>query len=199
MKSELCILILAAGASKRMKEAKQLLPWGSTSLVNHSINTALATRANATFIVLGAYHERIANEIMDNNISILINEDYESGIASSIGAGIRGILQSKQPSGILIMLSDQPFITGKYLDEMIDTFKKNAVSVVCTDYDEKVGVPVIFGAECFQELLELKGDNGAALLISEYKTEGIALKAGNAVQDIDTMEDYLKYRPVDSR
>jgi len=198
MNSKPCILILAAGASSRMKEAKQLLPWGDTSLVRHVINTALATKSNSTFIVLGADHERISDEIKGENVSILHNKDYESGISASIAVGIKGILQTQQPSGILIMLSDQPFISSAYLNEMIDTFTKNNLRIVSTDYGDKMGVPAIFGVECFQELLQLKGDMGAARLISESINKSTALNAGKAIQDIDTMEDYLKHRPANT-
>ncbi len=196
MNSNPCILILAAGASSRMKEAKQLLPWGNTSLIRHVIKTALATKGKATFIVLGANHQRISDEIKEEKVSILLNEDYESGISSSIAVGIKGILQTQQPSGILIMLSDQPFISSAYLDKMIDTFTDNNFRIVSTDYGNKIGVPAIFGVEYFQDLQQLKGDLGASRLILESINHGVALHAGKAIQDIDTMEDYLKHRPA---
>jgi molybdenum cofactor cytidylyltransferase len=182
-----------------MQEVKQLLPWGKTSLVTHVINTALATQTSSAFIVLGAYHHEIADEIRDKKVSILLNEHYELGISSSIAAGVREILKTEQPSGILIMLSDQPFISSEYLDEMMDTFNKKNKGIVSTDYGDKIGVPAIFGPEYFQALQKLTGDKGAARLISAAIGDGIALSPGRAVQDIDTMEEYLKYRPADSQ
>ncbi|MEN8788276.1 MAG: nucleotidyltransferase family protein [Flavobacteriaceae bacterium] len=198
MNSKLCILILAAGASRRMQKVKQLLPWGKTSLVRHVVSNALATKSRSTFIVLGAFHQKITDEIRGEKVSILLNEHHELGISSSIAVGVSGILKKEQPSGILIMLSDQPFISSDYLDEMIDAFKKKNKGIVSTDYGDKIGVPAVFGAEYFQELQHLTGDKGAAQLISASINEGIALKAGKAVQDIDTIEDYLKHRPADS-
>ena len=195
MNSKLCILILAAGASTRMKKAKQLLPWGNTSLVNHVIETALESRATETYVVLGASYEAIHEKIKDKKVSIVFNENFESGIASSIRVGVKEILKTKQPLGVLIMLGDQPFVRSEYLNEMIEAFAANNIGVVCSNYGNTIGVPVIFGAEYFNELLELRGDRGATTIISKYKEKGIILNPGIAVQDIDTMEDYIKYRP----
>ncbi len=165
-------------------------------MVGHVVNTALSTKSDATFIVLGAYHQQIADEIKEEKVSILLNEHYKQGLSSSIAAGVKGILKIEQPSGILIVLSDQPFISGGYLDEMIDTFQKKNKGIVCTDYGDKIGVPAVFGPDFFQELQQLTGDKGAASLISESIDQGIALKAGKAILDIDTKEEYLKHRPT---
>ena len=47
------IILLAAGASSRMGQPKQLLPWGEQTLIEHQIHTLLKT-GNPVNVVLGS-------------------------------------------------------------------------------------------------------------------------------------------------
>ena len=78
------LVILAAGASTRMGTPKQLLPWGENNLINHTINTALRTGAKKIVIVLGANKDIIKKEVDHFPITVLINEQWQQGLGTSI-------------------------------------------------------------------------------------------------------------------
>jgi len=87
MNKNITILILAAGASSRMGEAKQLLPWRDTTLLGNAISTAKTSRANEVLIVLGANADTIKAEVISKNITFLENKLWNLGLGSSISCG----------------------------------------------------------------------------------------------------------------
>ena len=86
--SNIAIVILAAGASKRMGEPKQLLKWGDTTLINHAINTAVAVNSKEILLVLGAHYELIEKSIENSEVTILNNLHWEKGLGKSIAFAI---------------------------------------------------------------------------------------------------------------
>ena len=59
---------------------KQLLPWGSTTLLGHAIDQALAARVEEVVVVLGARYAFIEPTIRDKNVKILYHESWENGV-----------------------------------------------------------------------------------------------------------------------
>ncbi len=88
-KHRIAIVILAAGASKRMPEIKQLLPWKQTTLIGHVIEQCIASKAAETFVVLGAHADEISKVITNQKAHILFNEKWEQGMGTSIAAAMR--------------------------------------------------------------------------------------------------------------
>ncbi|MGS0528175.1 nucleotidyltransferase family protein [Zobellia nedashkovskayae] len=106
MPHRIAILILAAGASTRMGQPKQLLPWKDTTLLGHAIQTVKSTDAIEVVTVLGANAKLIQSQIKEEVIFIQ-NTDWQSGLGGSIACGTEWLLQSNiEFDGILITLAD---------------------------------------------------------------------------------------------
>jgi molybdenum cofactor cytidylyltransferase len=191
-KSNIALLILAAGNSSRMGEPKQLLPWKNTFLLNHAINTAVHFVNSKTFVVLGANYDLIASKINQTNSKILYHTNWELGLGSSIAFGVKHIMESKQKfDGVLIMLSDQPLIDSNYLDGLINLFKAGNNQIIASVYEsKKLGVPALFDTCYFAELSCLNEDKGAKKVITNHIEKVIKINASHLVSDIDTMDDY---------
>ncbi|MFC7666147.1 NTP transferase domain-containing protein [Hymenobacter humi] len=108
------LLLLAAGASTRMGQPKQLLPYRGRTLLRHAAETAVATGCRPVVLVTGAVHDALAAEIADLPIQVIHNPEWKTGMASSIRAGVIAAAQF-QPTAYLIMLSDQPLVTPELL------------------------------------------------------------------------------------
>ena len=61
---KVAILILSAGASKRMGTPKQLLKWGKETLLENAVSTAVNVENASLFVVLGANAELIQQKIL---------------------------------------------------------------------------------------------------------------------------------------
>ena len=190
-KGRTAILILAAGAAKRMGSIKQLLAWADTSLLGHAVNMAKSSKAKETIVVLGANANAIAAQFDAGAIQIVKNENWASGMGSSIAAGIGYILGSGEKyDAVLITLADQPLIDTLYLDLMIETASKVDQGIVATAYGDKAGVPALFGRRYFETLMALESEQGAKEVLDRFKSDIFRLDPGNKTMDIDTKEDY---------
>ena len=185
--SSVAILILAAGASKRMGDIKQLLTYRNTTLLGWSIDQASASKADEVFCVLGANAGHIKNQIGDP-VTWIINHKYQDGLSSSIVAGVKLLADHR---AVLIMLADQPKIMTEDLNELLSVYDEYPDSIIASNYGESIGVPAVFPKKFFPDLLELKGDKGAKNYLNQHK-EQIHLVDSLRLIDIDTQEDYKR-------
>ena len=175
-----------------MGAPKQLLPWGSSTLLGHALDTALQLNCHKVAVVLGAYSEEIKETILEDSVLIFEHEHWKDGLGTSIAFGVSQLLASAiAMDGILILLADQPLVTPDYLNTIVAKFQSGNQQIIATTYDEqKQGVPVLFDATYLDELTALKGDKGANEILQKYKSELQLFSAEGELPDIDTLEDY---------
>ncbi|MFC6221690.1 NTP transferase domain-containing protein [Hymenobacter artigasi] len=183
------LLLLAAGASTRMGQPKQLLPYHGHTLLRHAAETAVASGCAPLVLVTGALHEALVAEISDLPIQAIHNPDWETGMASSIRAGLAAIAGTR-PTAVLIMLSDQPLVTPELLRELMARQQQTQAPIVAAAYGDTLGVPAIFAQALLPALLQLQGQQGAGRLIASRgaAVERVSFPAG--LLDVDTPEQY---------
>lgn len=179
-----------------MGSPKQLLKWGEKLIINHSISTARSTLAKEVIVVLGANHETVKSHIMDNSVSIVVNNEWEEGLGKSIAHAAKYVLNSYENfDGLLIVLADQPFVTSDYLDDIIKAFSPNKNEIIATSYhQDKVGVPTLFDNAYFNDLVQLSGDEGAKSILKKYTDFVKVLCPDFENLDIDTKAQYETLR-----
>ena len=187
---KIAVLILAAGNSSRMGQAKQLLPWKGTSLLNHAIGLAKKV-TNDVFVALGARKEAISSSLKPKP-KIIINENWEKGMGSTIAVGVSELKKKYAYDAILIMLSDQPLLGENHLEKLISTFVSSKKKIVATSYENKNGVPAIFHSALYDELIRLDADYGARKLMQKHSKDTVGVIPTGNPTDIDTLETYYK-------
>ncbi|MBD0832726.1 nucleotidyltransferase family protein [Aestuariibaculum sediminum] len=192
VKTKTAIVVLAAGEASRMGKPKQLLPWGETTLLEHTIKTALEVNTDEILVVLGAHYNEIKSLIDKYPIQIVFNPDWKSGLGTSISKAIYEIQNGRQEiHAVLIMLADQPFISSNDLNLMIKHFRKSENQIIATIYEGGVkGVPVLFDATYFDDLLALNDDYGAKEIIKRYKAFVDFYNNNSNIADLDTPDEY---------
>ena len=93
-------------------------------------------------------------------MTLVINDDWETGLASSLATGLRAVYQNVSCDGVLVMLADQPLIDAASLSQLLDAFNTDD-RIIASEYDDTIGVPVVIGREHVPDLMALKGDAGA--------------------------------------
>lgn len=187
------LMILAAGASTRMGEAKQLLKINNKSLIISILELVDKIPFDQKVLVLGANVELIQAEIQSFDIPIVINSHWSSGMASSIRCGLNHLLsQNADLEAVMIILIDQPLLKISLLNEMLEKFENQAVDLVACTYNQILGVPAIFSKKFFPELLALEGEAGARKVIQKYASQALSLPFPEGALDLDTPEDYQK-------
>jgi molybdenum cofactor cytidylyltransferase len=185
------IIILAAGSSSRMGQAKQQLVYQEKTLLQLAIQAAIGVDDAKVLVVLGADHQTIMADVDSKLVSIVVNPDWEQGMASSIRAGIAALQELyPQIESALIMLCDQPFVDAALLQQLVDASVQNPDLIVASAYQNTVGVPVLLGKHWFDKLVTLQGQEGAKQLLMQHPDNVIAVPFEKGGIDIDTPQDY---------
>jgi molybdenum cofactor cytidylyltransferase len=115
-------IILAAGESRRMKEAKLRLAFNDATILECSIDNVLHSEVDHVMVVLGGNEPEYRSLIGKRPVSICINHEFRKGMLSSVQTGIRAI--PADASAALIYLADQPrifpHITNTVLEKKTD-------------------------------------------------------------------------------
>jgi molybdenum cofactor cytidylyltransferase len=187
--SDLHAVVLAAGASTRFGSPKQLVRLNGRPLLHAVVSRAVEVAGHSVSVVLGAHAAELAALLSHSGASLIINRDWQEGIASSLRAAIAQLPGSVD--GVLILLADQPAVTAEDLRRMVGTWRRNPEGIVAAQYAQTVGVPAIFPRWCLRELAELRGDRGASGLLQRYRERVTRIALPAAALDIDTPEDLL--------
>ncbi len=190
--SSIVIVILAAGASSRLGQPKQLLEFLGKPLLQHTIDEALKSRVESIVLVLGSHADQIQEAIQSEGLILGVNPNWNEGMASSIRFGLN-LMTSKSETvqHVLFLLADQPFISNLLINQLVEK-QLAEKSIVACDYGNQVGVPAIFSRNYFDELFELKGDRGAKKLFHKHSDNLQTIPFEKGIIDIDTLDDYRK-------
>lgn len=184
-------IILAAGASTRLGRPKQLLLYNNKSLLQHAIDAAVTVSKQDTIVVLGANAELIQPQVKPAEAGVVINENWEEGMGSSIRTGLSALLQlNEKLDDVIIMLADQPFVNGDLLKNLQEKKRNTGKEIVACFYKEQPGVPALFGSKFFTELLSLQSAEGAKKLFFAFPESVATVPFPFGSIDIDTMQDY---------
>ena len=189
--NDIAVIILAAGSSSRLGEPKQLLEHDGKSLLQKAIDAAINAHTNPVIVVLGANADQISKEINKSKIQVIINSEWEEGMASSVRVGLNEVLFSSPSTEVVIlMVCDQPYISPDLIKDLIDTYKQTGNPIVTCNYGEAIGPPALFHRSLFNELMELNGDVGARKIIQRHSDKVATVLFTKGKIDIDTKEDY---------
>ncbi len=182
------VIILAAGASARLGRPKQLVPFRGRSLLRHAAETALASARRPVVVVLGAYSGQLEPELNGLPVTRATNPRWESGMGSSIGAGLNAVA-AEQLDGVILMVCDQPMISPQLLERLPAVQKTTGRGIVAAEYAGTRGVPVLFCRPYFAELATLPGGQGAKNIIAKYTQDVAGVPFPEGALDIDTAKD----------
>ncbi len=187
------LVILAAGASKRLGYPKQLIQFRGKYLLQHIIDEAENAKVIFRLLILGANLETIKEQIDPVSFNVAINPNWQEGMASSLRIAVENA-ESENLDGLLVILSDQPYVDTELLNELIELYEPEKNMIVASEYNKILGVPALFDRHYFRELMKLKGDTGARKLISTFREKIKQVKFDSGELDIDTPSDMEKLR-----
>jgi molybdenum cofactor cytidylyltransferase len=194
VKGNVAALVLAAGSSRRMGTAKQLLRVGSRTLLRRIVEESLASAARETYVVVGADAERIGEELRGLSASIVENARWAEGIGSSVSAGLEAIAKEDPPFDAAIVLTcDQPHVSAATLDRLIDEQTASGKPLVAAAYANTIGVPALFSRAYFDALRELPADRGAKQVLLHHRDDVAIIDFPAGVVDLDTPADYDRF------
>lgn len=190
---EVAAVILAAGSSSRMGSPKQILQFRGMSLLRRSALAALDAGCHPVIVVTGAYAELSRRELDGLDVREVLNPLWETGMASSIVAGLEGLVDADADTeAAVFLLCDQPHVTADVLSGLISAHRATGRTVIASTYGGSFGVPALFSRSHFPELARLEGGAGAKQVIQRYASEACFLPFQGGEVDVDTREDFSR-------
>ena len=185
-------LVLGAGASTRLGEPKQLLPYQGTTLLEWVVGQARrAEGINEVVVVLGRAADEVRKRVDFGGATVIDNPVFGEGCASSYRAGI-GAIDAKSDA-IMILLGDQPGVGPEIIDRVAEVFRQGSNQIVLASYQGRKGHPMLFARPLFDKLVELHGDKAAWKLVdANPDLLGLAELDIPYPQDINTPEDVAR-------
>lgn len=184
------IIILAAGASKRLGTPKQQLPFQNKSLLQNVVHAARQCDM-PTVVVLGAFATQIREQLVSEKVHTVVNPNWPAGMGGSIHTGLQHLLRiAPHVSNALLLLCDQPFITTALLEEMFALKDSSGKPMVACTYGDSTGTPALFGKSFFPQLLALNGQEGAKRILLQHREQVATVDFPQGAVDIDTNGDY---------
>lgn len=162
------VLVLAAGLSTRFGTAKQLIPWGDTTLLDHVLADIGRWPVDERWVVLGAEAESILESIDLTGWGVVINDDYEEGLASSLRVGLDALTLQTKADAVFIALGDQPEIPLHVVEELLSSHAAARPLASIPKYRYSWGNPVLVDRSLWPRLMSLEGDAGAKKLFQAH-------------------------------
>jgi molybdenum cofactor cytidylyltransferase len=192
--SDIAAVILAAGRSTRFSSnqpgtTKLVAELNGKPLIRHVAEAALGSAARPVIAVTGHARDLVQAALADVPVTFAHNEDYASGLASSLRVGIAAV--PPNAPGAIILLGDMPLVTSDLIDEVIRSFGEGAnADAVAPVTAGRRGNPVLLARSLFVGVAGLTGDEGARRLLQNPGIHVIEIaSAGEAAgADIDTLE-----------
>ncbi len=178
-------VILAAGAGRRFGGPKQLAPLAGRPLLEHVIASMVAVPAlERSIVVLGAYADEIAKGVDFRDAEPVLCHGWEEGMAASLRCGIEALAGA---DAVVVTLGDQPFITPRAIEAVLDGIASRAAATRAT-YAGAPGHPVLIKRALFPAIAELRGDVGARQVLDAVGVRECELGHLGRADDIDTPE-----------
>jgi molybdenum cofactor cytidylyltransferase len=192
--ANLAAIVAAAGRSTRMGEPKQLLPWGTRTVLGAVVHHLAAAGASPVICVVGHRAEEMAAALGQAPAQLIHNPDYVQGeMLSSYQTGVRHLLATSQPvTGTLLALGDQPHVPVEVIRQVIKQAWRTPDQIVIPSYEMRRGHPFYLPSRLWPELLALSTDETLRSLLHRHQSSitYVNVATDAILRDIDTPADY---------
>jgi len=184
---ELACVILAAGGSARLGQPKQLVKIDGETLLRRTARLAAEAVCDPIVVVLGSEAERMRAEVFEYDTVIVTNSDWSSGMGSSLRSGVEAVAGlDPQPANVLLLVCDQLALSADVLRRLIERHRPGAITA--SRYGGRPGVPAIFSAAFYPELMAVTGDRGARGILERHASAVTCVDFPEGEADLDTRE-----------
>ena len=177
-----------------MGEPKQLLRLENRTLLRRAVDEALAVKVWPVVVVLGSHASQLRAELAPLPVQVAENPNWAEGMASSIQMGLKTLERfSTTLDGTIIGLCDQPYLSARHLNALLDAQRLTGKPLAACRYAEKLGPPALFSRRFFPELFALSDAEGARAVLARHAELVAPIDAPELVIDLDTPADYRDF------
>lgn len=185
-KRDMAGILLAAGAGSRFGGGKLLHELDGVAIGVRSARNMMAAGLRVTAVVRPG-SEPLVQLLQRESVTVTVCDNAAEGMGVSLA---HAIAATREAAGWVVALADMPRIQPETVRRVMDALQQGA-RIAALQYQGARGHPVGFGAGLRDELLALKGDEGARAVLKRHhaEIEIIAVDDPGVVFDIDRRED----------
>ena len=188
-------IVLAAGASRRMGEPKQLLRWRGEPLVTRAARSALQSGASEAIVISGAVREQVEAALeplrreAGGRLRVVFNAAWQEGQAGSVRAAVEALPAACEAA--LFLPVDQPRLPAALLRRLWQRWRGGSDLAAVAVGGAIRGAPALFDRRYFDLLKRVEGDRGGGALLRRHAADVSAIETpGHWLTDVDTPEDW---------
>jgi molybdenum cofactor cytidylyltransferase len=183
-------IILAAGESKRMGFPKMLLQFNGMSMLENVILNVTGSVVDNTLVVLGAERKALTDLVSKTSVKYCFNDNYKEGMLSSVKCGFRNLPSDTE--AVLIFQGDQPFISPRVINRVIEGYRSSGKGIVIPVYKDKRGHPLLIDRKYRNEIEMLDDREGLRSLSHKFQDDVYEVDTDDPgiLRDFDTYEEY---------
>lgn len=183
-------ILTAAGLSSRMKAYKPLLKWQQTTLIEYQIMSLFDGGVDEVIVVVGYNHELIKPYIENTKATVVFNNRFDNGRATSIIEGLKFV--SSETNSIMILGVDQPR-NSFIVNSLVNQHDCSNCLITFPSCEGKGGHPIIFSSILKKELMLISDrSSGLRLITEKYKDKinKVEMQEPLVRLDLNTADEY---------
>ena len=183
-------IVLAAGASSRMGQAKPLLKIGDTTFLERAIHALRDAGCRYVVAVVNDDDDWAARLADVSGAAMVTNDRAGSEQIDSLRLGIANLPEDSTAAVVLPV--DFPNVQVTTIKTLIQEFDSGDAVILNPSYNGSAGHPVIFARAVFPELMKPDLEDGARSVIDAHRSDArtVAVDDAGVLVDIDTPADY---------
>ena len=191
--------MLAAGSSTRMDTWKMMLPWGGSTIIEHSVRTALQV-CPRVILVAGFRAEELIEVFRDwPRVEVMTNPDYQSGMFSSVQQGVRAVTEE----AFFLALGDMPGVGEAIYRNLLDWNDRLSSAFAAAEqaygvipqFRGKKGHPLLLSGQIGNRILRTDVSQTLRDVLAGVPTVIVPVDEPGILHDIDTPADYRSWGP----
>ncbi len=195
--TDIPIIILAAGASRRMRGTDKLLQTvGERPLIRRQADIARAATRGEVIVTLPPRPHPRYDALTGADLRLVPVADADEGMNASLRAGFAALRGDENAA--MLLLGDLPELTAEDIRTVAQSVVDEPENLIWrgATMDGKPGHPVIFSAALFGDIARLSGDGGARGVVARAgaRVVLVPLAGARARRDLDTPEEWAAWR-----
>ena len=189
---KLAALVLAAGYSSRMGQFKPRLPVGGRSAIELAITAFEEAGIEDVVVVTGHRAPELTRVLEGQRVRCVFNPKYDSGMYSSIVAGLKAL--SPDTDACFILPADIPLVRPATIRQLAAGYRADGSPIVYPVFQSRRGHPPLVHRSLFAEFIADDGKQGLRGVLSRYEAQAATVSVlDEAIHlDMDTPADYAR-------
>lgn len=188
-------VILAAGMSRRMGQAKLVLPYKGSTVIGTVLAALNAAGVSPLIAVTGGANEEVEAEIKRLPFDVLVTRNPEpdqTEMMDSLRLGMKHLPEFLD--AFLIVLGDQPQIQPEIVTRMVQEFQDSHQPLIIPSYKMRRGHPWLIGRDLWAALQGMQPQQTMRDFLNQNsdRINYLDVDTNSILEDIDTPEDYRR-------